>query len=407
VSKPMRVAIVAEYYPRASDPVLGVWAHRQAMAARDAGADVRVLVLHRPLPPLSALKRGDLGAARTALRQPKHAQLDGIEIAYVPYLSPPRGRAYGSWGAWAARPLRRALLRLRDEFPFDLVHAHYAVPAGDAMRRAMPDIPLVVSVHGGDVLATAQRSAYAERVIRRTFAHAQLVLANSAGTERRCRALGAHATTVVHLGTDLPAATSTPAATDADRAPTLITVGHLVARKRHADVIEALALLAPTHPQLRYAIVGAGPEREALEQLATRHGLRDRIDFTGQLPPAAARARAAAADLFVLPSVEEAFGVAYIEAMAAGVPAIGCEGEDGPNEITAAGPGLVQVPPRTPQALAAALNRLLTDDETRATLGRQARNTVEDAFTWDICGRQTVTAYERALTDRFHPPTPG
>ena len=47
----MKVAIVSEFYPRAHDPVLGVWAHRQALAARDAGADVRVLVLHRPVPP--------------------------------------------------------------------------------------------------------------------------------------------------------------------------------------------------------------------------------------------------------------------------------------------------------------------------------------------------------------------
>ena len=54
----MRVAIVAEYYPRAADPVLGVWAHRQALAARDAGADVRVLVLHRPVPSRAAVARG-------------------------------------------------------------------------------------------------------------------------------------------------------------------------------------------------------------------------------------------------------------------------------------------------------------------------------------------------------------
>ena len=45
----MKVAIVSEFSPRAHDPVLGIWAHRQALAARDAGADVRVLVLHRPV----------------------------------------------------------------------------------------------------------------------------------------------------------------------------------------------------------------------------------------------------------------------------------------------------------------------------------------------------------------------
>jgi teichuronic acid biosynthesis glycosyltransferase TuaC len=399
----MRVAIVAEYYPRASDPVLGVWAHRQAMAARDAGAEVRVLVLHRPLPSLAALKRRDLAAARAALRQPSHAQLDGIEIAYVPYLSPPRPWSYATWGAWAAPRLRRALRRLRTDFAYDLVHAHYAVPAGDAVRRATPGVPLVVSVHGGDVLATAQRSAHARGTVERTFAHARLVLANSAGTEARCRALGARETTVVHLGTDLPAELPPRA----DPRPTLVTVGHLVARKRHADVIEALAVLAPGRPDLRYVVVGDGPERAALEALAAQRSVRDRVEFTGQLPPDRARARAAQADLFVLPSTEEAFGVAYVEAMAAGVPAIGCDGEDGPDEIAARGPGLVQVPPRDPRALATEIDRLLGDDQARTTLGRGARATVEQSFTWELCGRQTVAAYARALKSGFPAPAAG
>ncbi|HZV72218.1 MAG TPA: glycosyltransferase [Conexibacter sp.] len=399
----MRVAIVAEYYPRASDPVLGVWAHRQALAARDAGADVRVLVLHRPLPPLAALRERDLAAARAALRQPRRATLDAIEIAYVPYLSPPRPWSYSTWGAWAAPQLRRALERLHARFPFDLVHAHYAVPAGDAVRRIRPDVPLVVSVHGGDVLATAQRSAHARRTVARTFRHASLVLANSAGTEARCRALGARATTVVHLGTDLPA---TPARRD-DEPPTLVTVGHLVARKRHADVVEALALLAPRHPGLRYVIVGEGPERHRIEALAAQLGVRDRVELTGQLRPADARERAARADLFVLPSIDEAFGVAYVEAMAAGVPAIGCEGEDGPDEIAAQGPGLVQVAPHSPRALAHEIDRLLGDSQARTALGAQARRTVEAAFTWAVCGEQTARAYERALDDTFRPRSPG
>jgi teichuronic acid biosynthesis glycosyltransferase TuaC len=402
----VRVAIVAEYYPRAHDPVLGVWAHRQALAARDAGADVRVLVLERPLPPLAAVKRRDLRAVRGALGQPREATVDGIAVEYVRYLSPPRPWSYASWGACAAPALRRALRRLHETFPFELVHAHYAVPAGDAVRRARADAPLVVSVHGGDVLATAQRSAYARRTVERTFQHARLVLANSAGTERRCQALGARATTVVHLGTDLPDA-PTGGRSAADRPPTLVTVGHLVARKRHADVIEALALLAPRHAPLRYAIVGDGPERAALEALASARGVRERIDFAGQLPPDQARARGARADLCVLPSVDEAFGVAYVEAMAAGIPAIGCSGEDGPAEIAAAGPGLVQVPPRDPRALADAIDRLLADDEARTRLGRDARATVERSFTWEHCGRQTVAAYERALSGRFPAPRPG
>jgi glycosyltransferase involved in cell wall biosynthesis len=387
----MRVAIVAEYYPRAADPVLGVWTHRQALAVRDAGVDVRVLVLHRPVPPLASLRAGDVRAARAALRQPRRAVLDGIEVAYVPSLAPPRPWSYGAWGAWAAPTLGRALRRLRATFPFDLVHAHYAVPAGDAVRRALPGVPLVVSVHGGDVLAIPQRSHYARRTVARTLAHARLVLANSAGTERRARALGAHETTVVHLGTDLP---QLPVPRP-DPSPTLVTVGHLVARKRHADVIRALARLAPAHPGVRYVVVGDGPEREPLRALAAQLGVADRVELTGQLPPAAARERAWQADVLVLPSVDEAFGVAYVEAMAGGVPAIGCAGEDGPEEIAAAGEGLLRVPGGDVAALAAQLDRVLGDEALRKRLGAAARATVERSFTWEACGAATVAGYAR------------
>src|SRR3954470_20186184 len=152
-ARPVKVAVVAEYYPRATDPALGVWAHRQALAARAAGADVRVLVLHRPGPPRSALRQRDPRALLGPLRQPLHAGLDGIAVDYVPFVAPPRPRAYGRWGAWAAPSLALALRWLRRRFAVDLGHAPCAAPAGDAVRRARPGTPLVVSVHGGDLLA--------------------------------------------------------------------------------------------------------------------------------------------------------------------------------------------------------------------------------------------------------------
>ena len=165
----MKVLVVAEYYPRANDPVLGIWAHRQALAARDAGAEVRVLVLHRPLPPLRSLRKLDLVAARRALAQPRSEQRDGLRVDYVRYLSPPRPWSYGTWGAWAAPVLKRALPRIARGFRFDLVHAHNAVPAGDAVRRAVPSSPLVVSVHGGDVHGRHSAGA----AVRAALSHAR------------------------------------------------------------------------------------------------------------------------------------------------------------------------------------------------------------------------------------------
>ena len=388
----MRVAVVAEYYPRAADPVLGVWAHRQALAARDAGAEVEVVVLHRPMPSRAALRSRSPAALLAPLRQPLRVRLDGLPVTYAPFVAPPRPRSYGAWGAWAAPTVAVALRALRRRFPFDLVHAHYAAPAGDAVRRARLGVPTVVSVHGGDVLAVAETSAAGGAAVTRALAAARLVLANSSGIAERCRALGARETRVVHLGTDVPDAV--PPHTRPDR---LVTVGHLVARKRHADVLRALWLLRDTHPELRWVVVGDGPERPALERLAGELGLADRVELRGQVPPEEALAAARAAGIFVLPSVDEAFGVAYVEAMAAGVPAIGCRGEHGPEEIAAAGDGIRLVPPADPEALAAELRALLEEPAWRRELGHAARETVLAAFTWAGCGRATVTAYEDAL----------
>jgi glycosyltransferase involved in cell wall biosynthesis len=383
----MRVAVVAEFYPRAYDPVLGVWAHRQALAAAQAGADVTVFVLHRVVPPAAAF---NFVQFRRLLGQPRRLTLDGLEVHYVRYVSPPRARSYAQWGAWAARPLRRAIERAGRAF--DVIHAHNAVPAGDAVIRAGVRLPLVVSVHGGDVLWTVDRVPGGREAVARTFRSASLVMANSAGIADRAHALGAGRTEVVHLGTDIPPETPQRAAQ-----PTLVTLGHLVARKRHDDVLRALARLSA---DVRYLIIGDGPERPALERLAAELGVAARVEFAGQLDPAAALDRARRAWLLVMPSIEEAFGVAYIEAMAAGVPAIGAAGEPGPAEIAAAGGGIELVPPGDPGALAQRLSDLLGDPDRLAALGADARITVSSHFSWERCGEQTMAAYEKVASQR-------
>ena len=389
----MRVCVVAEFYPRAHDPVLGIWAHRQAMAARDAGADVRVVVLHRPIPPLDTPRAELPRALGRLLRQPGHATLDGLEVDYVRFLAPPRPRSYGSWGAWAAPPLAVHLRRLRRRWPFDVVHAHSAVPAGEAVRRSRVGVPMVVSSHGADTFFTAPQYAAGRRAVRDVYGAAAIVLANSKGIERSVARLGAHSTRIVRLGTDVPA---TLPAKRPD--PTLVTVAHLVGRKRQGDVIRALWILRDRHPRLRHLIIGDGPERKALETLTRQLGLADRVEFAGQLANPDALQAAWTGHLFVLPSVDEAFGVAYVEAMAGGLPAIACLGEPGPAEIEEAGPGIRLVAPGDIPALAEAIDRELSRPERELReRGARARATVQRHFTWERCGRATVEAYEQAL----------
>ncbi len=392
----MNVCVVAEYYPRRRDPVLGTWAHLQAVAARDAGADVRVLALERPLPSLGTLRapRAATRALRGIASQPRRESRDGISIEYVRFLAPPRNRSYLRWDRWARRPLERALARLDREWPIDVVHAHYALPAGGAARgwAAAHDRPLVVSVHGGDVHGPLLKGETARKRVGKILRDAAAVLCNSADTLARAEALtgGSMRGRVVLLGARAP-----DHLPPEHGRPTVATLGHVVARKRHEDVLRALAEAADRVPGLSWVVIGDGPERLRLERLAADAGVP--ATWLGQVDHADALRELSRCHVMALPSVDEAFGVAYIEALACGVPAIGARGEGGPEEIAAAGGGMVLVPPREPSALADAIVRLLSDPAALERLGAAARRTAAEHFSWEACGRATSAAYRDVL----------
>jgi teichuronic acid biosynthesis glycosyltransferase TuaC len=406
----VKVAIVAEWYPSPADPVHGIWAHRQTQASVASGAEVRVLVMRRPVPPLSVARRlraGDLGALRAwgrAIRRDLRGwSLDGVSVTAVPWLGPPRPWSYGAWGWWMALPLSRALSRMRAQWDFDLVHAHTLAPAGFAtsLWARRTGVPLVLSAHGPDMSDVPFRSPIGHRSVCDAAGAADLVLANSSWARSRCIELGARPDHVqtLHLGAEIGPHPPSARSPDVSGAATLalVTVAHLQARKGHATVLRALAALAPER-RPSYLIIGDGEERGRLETLARSLGVDDRVRFTGQLPHVDALAAMADCDLFVMPGIEEPFGVAFVEAMAAGLPAVGGRGEGGPEDISAAGPGMLLVDPGDVEGLVALLRRCDADRRELAALGVAARDTVAANFTWERCGARTVAAYERVLS---------
>lgn len=404
----MRVAVLAEWYPSPADPVLGVWAHRQAQAAQAAGAEVRVLAMRRPLPPLAAARaaappRPQLAPLRewvTGVRSSlRPLELDGIAIEPVPWVAPPRPLSYGAWGHWMAPAAARRLDALHARWPFDVLHAHCIVPAGyaaarwTARRRGDDGRPaLVVSAHGPDMISVYRRSAIALRASRTALRAADVVAANSTWAANRCAEIagGRLPSRVLHLGADLPALDGAKRPT-----PTIVTVAHLVERKRHALVLRALARLGPALAP-EYLVIGDGPCRPALQRLAEELGIAAQVRFLGQLDHPRALAELPSCDVFAMPGVEEPFGVAFVEAMAAGLPAIGTRGEGGPDDIAAAGDGMVLVDRDDVDQIAAALARLLGARADAARLGAAARATVERAFTWRRCGEATLDVYREA-----------
>jgi glycosyltransferase involved in cell wall biosynthesis len=162
----------------------------------------------------------------------------------------------------------------------------------------------------------------------------------------------------------------------ANRPPTVLTVARMYPRKRIRDLLDAARLLAPRIPDLRVRIVGKGPEYGALVAQHARSGLGEGVRFLGDVSARQLAVEYVNADVFALPSVQEAFGLVFAEAMAAGLPVVACRAAAVP-EIVEDGTTGILVSPRRPDELAGAIARLIDDRHRRCALGQAGMTRVE------------------------------
>ncbi|HEY0512310.1 MAG TPA: glycosyltransferase family 4 protein [Thermoanaerobaculia bacterium] len=191
--------------------------------------------------------------------------------------------------------------------------------------------------------------------------------------------------------------------------PPFIYAGRLLRAKRVDLLLRAVVLLAPRHPGVPgvlLTVFGDGPHKEELVRLAGELGIADRVDFRGHVGTSEevwrhlGRARVA-----VQPSEREGFGLFPLEAMAAGLPVVYCESpESAVPELVRHGVEGLCTPPE-PAALAAALERLLTDGE---EWRRLHRNAVERAagYDWDEIARRIEAACARLVKGTTTPRAP-
>jgi len=164
----------------------------------------------------------------------------------------------------------------------------------------------------------------------------------------------------------------------ASRDLVLFTAAMLVPRKGHDVLLESVVQLAAEGLPVRWVICGDGPLRGHLEAQVSERGMAQRVSFTGFSSEVARLL--AGADVFVLPSLHEGLGIAVIEAMAAGLPAV-VSRVGGLPEIVVEGETGLLVPPGDAAALAAAVRRLASEPLWAGTLGRQGRARALQLFT--------------------------
>lgn len=288
---------------------------------------------------------------------------------------------------------RLALWLRRDRT--QVIHTHLSTASllGSFAAR-LAGIPALATVHGLN-----SRTCF-------NYAHAIIAVSNAVRQHLVAQGLPPERITVVHNGVDLRAL-SRPDESAALRAawrlpadaPVLITVGRLVPTKGHRDLLEALVVLSrdPRWRELRLLVVGAGPLLPQLQREAESLGLAGRAIFCGfqrEVPPFLQ-----AADIFVLPSVQEGLSLSALEAMALGKPVVACRVGGTPEVVVDGETGLL-VSPGRPAELSRALERLLANPDEARAMGAAGRQRVRQAFDLEQMVTKIEAIYHRLIRSR-------
>jgi glycosyltransferase involved in cell wall biosynthesis len=359
----------------------------------------------------------------------RNRECNGVRVVAVPSPAPA-----GSIGRTLAMTLRRARLLPRgrhalresravfhalrieqaaasaiEQYNVDLIHSHFGWPAGfgGLLAGAATGVPLVASLRGMDLLHRRDLSyglrlnAAYDSAVRQLVARADRTIYATDFMRRQGIAAGApvERAIVIRKGVDL-VRFQPPIDRQAIRrelalaGPLMLAVGTLRPLKGYPTLFHALARLSDR--AWRLVICGDGPDRDALQALAARLGLDDRIQFAGTVDRERISTYFAAADIFVHASHIEAAGNVVLEALASGCAVVTSDC-GGPREHVIEGETGFIVAPDDPAGLAERLRQVLTDSTLCQRLGRAARADVERRFTYPRMVADLIDVYRGTL----------
>jgi glycosyltransferase involved in cell wall biosynthesis len=385
----MKIGVVSHLFPQPQHPSKGIFVLRQVEALVARGHSVTVVspVPYIPYPVAQIFGK------RSSSEIPKRDTFGEVSVYYPRFLTLPRPEtlpAVSHSVRWTLRKHRELLNSV------EIINAHVAVPDAFAATPVANDlnVPLVTTIHGAN-LQTSIHFPFVERQIEHAIDHSTNVILNSHKTQRLFEQFfgSKHQYTVIHNGVPVELANQAVRHEEDSSAFRLVSVGDLDRSKGHRYVLEAISHLSFS---VEYEIIGDGPLRRKLEKYAIDLGIRESVNFVGEIPHEQVFSHLKSSDVFVLPSYREAFGVAYIEAMACGIPVIACEGEGPEDYITHRKTGVL-VPKKNGSAIASVLRELNADADLRARIGSRGEIVVHNLFTWARNAEAVEKVYEKSI----------
>lgn len=360
--------------------------HNQVKEYAALGHQVRVII---PLPfgkqlPFPSAEGGPLL---------KRGAADGVELFYLRFLSLSNfgKRRFNTPSAIAA--VRLHLSSILKGFVPDVIHAHtLGLDSGiGAWLKGQLGCPLVVTTHGSDTFVPFNKG---ERSILKQLAdHADHLVCVSTLLKRRMEECGVSVPMSIILN---GFQVSNPSACTEKQPVSIIQAGYLVARKKADVTIRALASLRERHPDASLDIVGSGSELSRFQALCSELGVADAVHFHGFLPNPETLEKMAKSRFFVMPSINEGFGIVYLEAMANGCVTVGTERE-GIADLIVSGENGFLVPPDDPDAIVRVVEWCLDHPEEASAIAERGRRDAV-GLTWGKNAAQYIELFQ-SLTE--------
>ncbi|MGH2795788.1 MAG: glycosyltransferase family 4 protein [Actinomycetota bacterium] len=390
----MRILILSWEYPPRIVGGLGKHVHRLATALADAGHTIHVVTRDHPDAPAEEV-------------------VDGVHVVRVgeyPPIVP-----FDELIPWVLQfnvgALERATKILLEE-EVDLVHAHdWLVAYAAAGVKNLFDVPLVSTVHATEY---GRHQGYLPGPMNKLIHQIEWWLTYESRRTITCSRymhdqieeifqLPPDKLDVISNGVDLEAVHK-PEGVEEFRAKLLdpgdkmiFFAGRLEYEKGVQTMLDALPLVNAEVP-VRFFVAGVGTHEQALREHVERDGLDAHVEFLGFVADEELAMYYAAADLAVVPSLYEPFGMVALETMAAGTPCIAAD-TGGLRELVVHDATGLRFSPGDPASLAGAILRLLTDTRLDRRLTLDARRMLNDQFSWRSIADRTVDVYGRAIEE--------
>jgi N-acetyl-alpha-D-glucosaminyl L-malate synthase BshA len=308
------------------------------------------------------------------------------------------------------------IVEVVEERNIDVIHAHYAIPHATAallaraMLRGRHRPGIVTTLHGTDVTLVGLDRAYL-RATQWSIEESDVVTAVSqALAETTVRDMGVQRDDIVVVPNAVDTARFAGPRDQAVRAryalpeeKLLVHVSNFRPVKRTDDVVRVFAAVAQRLPA-RLLMVGEGPERPHALELAHALGVAERVSFVGSFPRI--ETMLTLADLFLLPSAQESFGLAALEAMASGMPVV-ASNIGGIPEVVEDGVSGYLHPLGAVAAMAESAVTLLQDDALYARFAAAAQTRAREAFDEARITERYLACYRTAIRLAAHEPRRG